>query len=64
MIRTIVLQEGETGASIWQRAIEVMLELKRILPLNVSALPHGIFHFRYGGLLNVIEVEMGNNYRR
>ena len=63
MIRTVVLQEGETAASIWQRAIEVMLELKRMLPLNVSALPHGIFHFRYGGLLSVIEVEANNSYR-
>lgn len=63
MIRTVVLQEGETGVSIWQRAIEVMLELKRMLPLNVSVLPHGIFHFRYGGLLSVIEVEANNSYR-
>lgn len=63
MIRTVVLQEGETGASIWQRAIEVMLEFKCMLPLNVSVLPHGIFHFRYGGPLNVAEVEANNGYR-
>lgn len=63
MMRTVVLQEGETGASIWQRAIEVMLELKRMLPLNVSVLPHGIFHFRYGGPLNAVDVESNNGYR-
>lgn len=63
MMHTVVLQEGETGASIWQRAIEVMLELKRMLPLNVSVLPHGIFHFRYGGPLNVADVESNNSYR-
>lgn len=63
MIRTVVRLEEETAASIWQRALEVMLEFKRTLPLNVSSLTHGMFQFRYGDMLNAREVEANISYR-